>query len=196
MTNQHGGHFIEDIPSREGSGGSNTFGQCGIAMILAGLIVGLIVYLWIKADSFSNKRKNKFDGLPQSGWLGNNPGRQVLTGPIADNRRGPPLMQGTKEYQNYMNAMYPPRNVQMKQGQNGSNCAVSNGDCCSNTCPSDLNMRCQQQGWSKEAVGEALALSSVGSYYLPSGVEEDTLHKVVALAHDPIMPGCANAGAK
>ena len=90
---------------------------------------------------------------------------------------------------NYMNMAYPPGDTHFVE-KDGQSCAVSG----SNNCPSDLYWRCANKKWSKDAIGEALALSSVGSYYVPSAVEDENMHKVVSLAHDPVTNSCRDAG--
>lgn len=90
---------------------------------------------------------------------------------------------------NYMNLAYPPGDTHFVNA-GGQQCAVSG----SNNCPSDLYWKCANRKWSKDAIGEALALSAVGSYYVPSAVEDESLHKIVSLAHDPVTHACRDAG--
>ena len=88
-----------------------------------------------------------------------------------------------------MNLAYPPGDTHFVSSQ-GQQCAVSG----SNNCPSDLYWKCSNRKWSKDAIGEALALSAVGSYYVPSSVEDENMHKIVSLAHDPVTQACRVAG--
>ena len=99
-------------------------------------------------------------------------------------------MMSPAQLANYYNLTYPPDTTKFVPSSTGKgSCAVSSV----NNAPWDLYWKCENKAWSKDAIGEALALSSVGSYYLPSSVEDANLHKVVSLAHDPVSPGCANA---
>ena len=172
---------------------SGIFTYCFLGAI-AGIFVLALLFMngtlgsnGTSSGSMRNRKKGRMS--PQ--YLGSTPGKQVLTGPIADNRPRPALMMAPHQLDNYMNLVYPPSTTTFKPGADGvSQCAVSTV----NNCPSDLYYKCNQKAWSKEAIGEALALSSVGSYYLPSAVEEENLHKVVSLAHDPVSAACANAG--
>tara|TARA_B110000908_G_C10257441_1_gene456594 strand:- start:1704 stop:2270 length:567 start_codon:yes stop_codon:yes gene_type:complete len=101
------------------------------------------------------------------------------------------IMMSPAQLANYYNLTYPPDTTKFVPGANGKgSCAVSSV----NNAPWDSYYKCNNSTWSKDAIGEALALSSVGSYYLPSGPEDANLHKVVALAHDPTTWGCADAG--
>ena len=191
MTDLYGGQCPAYCPGEEGGGfGGN---GCGPAMLFAALIAALIVYLIMNKDSFTGKRRKARmlnSGMPQSTWLGSTPQFQTLTGPISYNRAAPALMMAPYQLDNYMNTVYPPRTTKFTKGHDGHGCcAVSSV----NNCPDDLYYKCNQQTWSKEAIGEALALSSVGSYYLPSGVEEENFHKIVALSHDPTTANCQNA---
>ena len=162
--------------------------DCATYMMIAA-ILGILIYQCMQKNG-SFKKARMSNGLPQSAWLGATPQKQRLTGPISDNKDQGMLMMNPSQLANYMNAIYPPKTTTFKPGTDGiTQCAVSSV----NNCPSDLYYKCNQKSWSKEAIGEALALSSVGSYYLPSGVEEENLHKVVALAHDPTQAACANA---
>jgi hypothetical protein len=86
------------------------------------------------------------------------------------------------------NSMYPPGDTTFVQ-RNGQTCAVS----ATNNCPSDLYWKCSQSKWNPDAVGEALALAAVGSFYSPSLTEDANMHRIVAMAHDPVTPACANA---
>ena len=104
------------------------------------------------------------------------------------------IMMSPAQLANYYNLTYPPDTTQFvpgrnAQGQPAGSCAVSSV----NNAPWDSYFKCNNKAWSKDAIGEALALSSVGSYYLPSPVEDANLHKVVSLAHDPVSTNCANA---
>ena len=174
----------------QGYGSSpDLFGECGMAMLLACLITLMVLSMYKgSSPSMTGSRARMTNNTPQ--YLGSTPGKQVLTGPIADNRPRPALMMAPHQLENYMNLVYPPATTTFRPGTDGvTQCAVSTV----NNCPSDLYYKCNKKTWSKEAIGEALALSSVGSYYLPSGVEEENLHKVVALAHDPTQAACANA---
>lgn len=171
---------------------SDMIGKCGTPILLAILITIMVISMYkngtgtaAKTGGLTGKRERA-----TSQYLGPRPGTQVLTGPIADNRPRPALMMAPHQLDNYMNLIYPPATTTFKPGSDGvTQCAVST----TNNCPSDLYYKCNKKTWSKEAIGEALALSSVGSYYLPSGVEEENLHKVVALAHSPTEAACANA---
>lgn len=101
------------------------------------------------------------------------------------------IMMSPAQLANYYNLTYPPVTTKFvgPDGKGSGNCAVSSV----NNAPWDSYFKCNNKSWSKDAIGEALALSSVGSYYLPSPVEDANLHKVVALAHDPVSANCANA---
>lgn len=101
------------------------------------------------------------------------------------------IMMSPAQLANYYNLTYPPDSTKFvgPDGKGSGNCAVSSV----NNAPWDSYYKCNNSAWSKDAIGEALALSSVGSYYLPSPVEDANLHKVVALAHDPVSQKCANA---
>ena len=101
------------------------------------------------------------------------------------------IMMSPAQLANFYNLTYPPDTTKFIQKGN-STCAVSSV----NNAPWDSYFKCNpNKPWSKDAIGEALALSSVGSYYVPSGPEDANLHKVVALAHDPVTWPCANANA-
>lgn len=169
--------------------------RCGVPILLAILITIMVIgqYNSKPSTDTTDGTKKSMRGRREratSQYLGPRPGSQVLTGPIADNRPRPALMMAPHQLDNYMNLIYPPATTTFKPGTDGvTQCAVST----TNNCPSDLYYKCDKKTWSKEAIGEALALSSVGSYYLPSGVEEENLHKVVALAHSPTEAACANA---
>jgi hypothetical protein len=100
------------------------------------------------------------------------------------------IMMSPAQLANYYNLTYPPDTTKFVPGAGGKgSCAVSSV----NNAPWDSYYKCNNSTWSKDAIGEALALSAVGSYYLPSGPEDANLHKVVALAHDPTSWSCANA---
>lgn len=101
------------------------------------------------------------------------------------------IMMSPAQLANFYNLTYPPDTTKFVPGANKKGtCAVSSV----NNAPWDSYFKCNNKAWSKDAIGEALALSSVGSYYLPSPVEDANLHKVVSLAHDPVTQNCANAG--
>ena len=91
----------------------------------------------------------------------------------------------------WLSLAYPPGNTVFNKGKQGGYCAVSS----SNNCPAGLDFQCANRRWSKDAVGEALALSAVGSYYVPSPVEDANMQKIISLANDPVTPGCKTAGA-
>lgn len=100
------------------------------------------------------------------------------------------IMMSPAQLANFYNLTYPPDTTKFVPGAGGKGtCAVSSV----NNAPWDSYYKCNNTTWSKDAIGEALALSSVGSYYLPSGPEDANLHKVVALAHDPTSWSCSNA---
>jgi len=113
---------------------------------------------------------------------------------VSDDKPMGGIMMSPAQLSNFYNLTYPPNTTQFTDGHGGvGKCAVSSV----NNAPWDLYFKCDpKKPWSKDAIGEALALSSVGSYYLPSSVEDQNLHKVVALAHDPVQPQCKNANAK
>ncbi len=90
----------------------------------------------------------------------------------------------------YSDLIRPPPTTSFVPASDGvGSCAVSGAG----NCPRDLYYKCEQKNWSPDAIGEGLALAAVGSYYVPSDVEDANLFKVVSMAHDPVTAGCANA---
>lgn len=111
---------------------------------------------------------------------------------VGDDKPMGGIMMSPAQLANFYNLTYPPKTTKFIPGLNGKGMCASSSV---NNAPWDLYFKCDpDKPWSKEAIGEALALSSVGSYYLPSGPEDANLHKVVALAHDPTTWNCRDAG--
>ena len=98
MTNYHGGHE-----------GSDMFDKCGMAMLLAVLITIMVLQVYGngKTTRMGNRRR-RIERASNPQYLGSTPGKQVLTGPIADNRPRPALMMAPHQLDNYMNLVYPP----------------------------------------------------------------------------------------
>ena len=133
-------------------------------------------------------RKRRFQNAPSYGTSNTSMGvaNSINTQAGLQNAGNRPLLMQPYQLKSYMNKLYPPPGTSV----NPQGCIVSE----TNDCPKDLYWKCNSEAWSKDAIGEALALSSVGSYYLPSGVEEENLNKVIALAHEPVTAACRNAG--
>uniref|UniRef100_A0A6C0LLT3 Uncharacterized protein n=1 Tax=viral metagenome TaxID=1070528 RepID=A0A6C0LLT3_9ZZZZ len=177
-------------------GNGELLSQCGMAMLLAVLITIMVLQVYKNGNGTSKgsamtARRHRERMSPQ--YLGSTPGKQVLTGPIGYNKlQDKQLMMPPHAMQSYINQIHPPDTTWKTPGANGvGQCWVSSV----NNLPhnSDLYYKCANNSWSKEAIGEALALSSVGSYYLPSEVEDQKLNKYVSMAHDPVTANCMDA---
>lgn len=172
------------------SGGENdNFDKCKWPICIAVLITIMVIYMCKNCETLmGGKKVDHATGV----WLGSTPQKQILTGPMGNDVANNQLpTMAPYQLTSYTNTMYPPSTTSFKTGSDGiTQCAVSSV----NNAPSDLYYKCNNKTWSKEAIGEAIALSSVGSYYSPSGVEEESLSQVVALGHSPTVAACANAG--
>ena len=175
-----------------------------ITLIIVGLLV-LFIILYFATDLFKKDMPAAaMRGRPMSirrrpkekyiaGWLGastqGRPTDYVADGRTYQNLDGGLLMP-PHVAKSYQQLIHPPPTTNFVQStQGGGSCAVSSV----NNCPSDLYWKCEEKQWNKDAVGEALALSAVGSFYAASDVEDANLYKVVSLAHDPVSRGCSNA---
>lgn len=173
---------------------SNHFCLCLSAVAVA--IIAIITVHRYYQDEYLNKEGFSFargrNHLPNPAFLGSSRKHQQATDYITDNEAstsgyGSALNRG--QLSNYMNMAYPPGDTHFVEVK-GQQCAVSG----SNNCPSDLYWKCANRKWSKDAIGEALALSAVGSYYVPSAVEDENMHRIVSLSHDPVTQACRDAG--
>ncbi len=155
----------------------------GIALLVGGIIAIIVI---LATESFDVGYNNQYNPSPIN--TGYAQGVQVTSDYIGDNMLNQPILMPKSNQANYLNMMYPPESTKFHGAH--KQCAVS-GD---NNCPTDLYWKCANNKWTKEAVGEALALSSVGSYYVPSPVEDRNMHEIIKLAHDPVTHDCASAG--
>ena len=175
----------------DGKSNGDIFTNCGMAMLLAVLITIMVISTMKDKDKFRRSRRERLSSGGGAGGYGTNAtdyavANQISTQADVANYANRPLLMQPYQLKSYMNKLYPPTGTTV----NSAGCIVSD----SNDCPKDLYWKCNDQAWSKDAIGEALALSSVGSYYLPSGIEEENLHKVIALAHEPVTAACRDAG--
>ena len=170
-----------------------------IAGVLALIVVIVIVISFVLGwwKSWSGMKGNRLRKEPYiAGWLGastqGRPTDFIADGTTYQNlyEKSGGLLMPPHVAKSYQQLIHPPPTTDFVPATDGrGQCAVSS----MNNCPSDLYWKCEQKQWNKDAVGEALALSAVGSFYATSDVEDANLYKVVSLAHDPVTMGCANA---
>ena len=167
---------------------SNHFCLCLSAVAVA--IIAVITVHRYYQDEYLNKEglmayRGSPAGLPQANYLGSSRKYQKATDYITDNEASRDVsVLNRGQLANYMNMAYPPGDTHFVEVK-GQQCAVSG----SNNCPSDLYWKCANRKWSKDAIGEALALSAVGSYYVPSAVE-DKIRPYSFFKHDPVTQSC------
>ena len=169
----------------------------GLAVAVVIGVIILVLFLWkpwnFTVGPFTNARKSKAkfwqQGMPQSTWLGNTPGRQQLTGPIAFVQPNETYGANPLQYQRYMQAVSGKGPNVRANPTGGAPCMVS----ATNNLPPQIEAACENPGWSQDAISETLALSSIGAYQLEAP-ENPTFTRLLQMAQDSNVIGCEQAG--
>ena len=182
------------------TGGLSKKGKWIIAILIVAVVLILALWAFGALKSFGSSGWSKMAGNRKepyiAGWLGSStqgrPTDYIADGSTYQNlyEKTGNLLMPPHVAKSYQQLIHPPPTTSFVPATDGrGQCAVSS----TNNCPSDLYWKCEEKQWNKDAVGEALALSAVGSFYATSDVEDANLYKVVSMAHDPVSMGCMDA---